>query len=170
MVSLDGSETKANQKTVKPSKEVPFPLSLSLQAVITYFLLFFPSDSDRGPECWICYDPDRRDAGAMINPCNCRGDVGAVHHDCLRRWLVEVTDFKRESSLGGSERASSFSGKSLLFFHLLSAFHSILTRDLLCKWGKSLLWSFPLEEGKKCSNGIDAYALSRSLRQRFLSS
>ena len=46
---------------------------------------------DKGPECWICYDPDRCDAGPMINPCECRGDVGSVHHDCLRRWLVEVS-------------------------------------------------------------------------------
>ncbi len=28
----------------------------------------------------------------MINPCDCKGDVGAVHHDCLRRWLVESAD------------------------------------------------------------------------------
>lgn len=46
----------------------------------------------RGPECWICYDPDASDAGPMINPCDCKGDVGAVHHDCLRRWLVESAD------------------------------------------------------------------------------
>ena len=28
----------------------------------------------------------------MIQPCDCKGDVGAVHHDCLRRWLVESAD------------------------------------------------------------------------------
>lgn len=49
-------------------------------------------DENEGPECWICYDNDRVDAGQMINPCSCRGDVGAVHHDCLRRWLVESAD------------------------------------------------------------------------------
>jgi hypothetical protein len=49
-------------------------------------------ESDRGPECWICYDPDALDSGPMINPCDCKGDVGAVHHDCLRRWLVETAD------------------------------------------------------------------------------
>ncbi|TRY62998.1 hypothetical protein TCAL_11175 [Tigriopus californicus] len=49
-------------------------------------------EENEGPECWICYDNDRVDAGQMINPCNCRGDVGAVHHDCLRRWLVESAD------------------------------------------------------------------------------
>jgi len=49
-------------------------------------------DDDKGPECWICYDPDRCDAGPMIRPCDCRGDVSAVHHDCLRRWLVESAD------------------------------------------------------------------------------
>lgn len=41
-------------------------------------------------DCWICYDNDRRDVGPLIQPCQCRGDVSAVHHDCLRRWLVEV--------------------------------------------------------------------------------
>eukprot|EP00096_Caligus_rogercresseyi_P011935 TRINITY_DN484_c0_g1_i3.p1 TRINITY_DN484_c0_g1~~TRINITY_DN484_c0_g1_i3.p1 ORF type:complete len:577 (-),score=90.68 TRINITY_DN484_c0_g1_i3:218-1948(-) len=49
-------------------------------------------EDDKGPECWICYDDERTDAGSFINPCNCRGDVGAVHHDCLRRWLVESAD------------------------------------------------------------------------------
>ncbi|XP_012266455.1 uncharacterized protein LOC105692075 isoform X3 [Athalia rosae] len=42
-----------------------------------------------GKDCWICYDIDRQDAGPLIQPCQCRGDVSAVHHDCLRRWLVE---------------------------------------------------------------------------------
>eukprot|EP00095_Tigriopus_kingsejongensis_P002985 maker-scaffold849_size89187-snap-gene-0.18 protein:Tk02985 transcript:maker-scaffold849_size89187-snap-gene-0.18-mRNA-1 annotation:"PREDICTED: uncharacterized protein LOC100118313 isoform X2" len=50
------------------------------------------NEENEGPECWICYDMDRSDVGPMINPCNCRGDVGAVHHDCLRRWLVESAD------------------------------------------------------------------------------
>jgi len=49
-------------------------------------------DDKRSLECWICYDPDRQDRGSMIQPCNCKGDVGAVHHDCLRRWLVESAD------------------------------------------------------------------------------
>lgn len=40
-------------------------------------------------ECWICYDSDRTDAGPLIQPCLCRGDVSAVHHDCLKTWLVE---------------------------------------------------------------------------------
>jgi len=55
------------------------------------------SSSSRGedeeePECWICYDTDRTDAGGLIQPCGCKGDVGVVHHDCLRRWLVESVD------------------------------------------------------------------------------
>jgi E3 ubiquitin-protein ligase DOA10 len=41
--------------------------------------------------CWICYDGDRQDVGPLIQPCQCRGDVSSVHHDCLRRWLVEVS-------------------------------------------------------------------------------
>merc|ERR1719412_1806354 len=49
-------------------------------------------DDRKSLECWICYDPDRQDRGSMIQPCNCKGDVGAVHHDCLRRWLVESAD------------------------------------------------------------------------------
>ncbi|XP_014209891.1 uncharacterized protein LOC106640381 isoform X2 [Copidosoma floridanum] len=40
-------------------------------------------------DCWICYDSERQDAGPLIQPCRCSGDVAAVHHDCLRRWLVE---------------------------------------------------------------------------------
>ncbi|XP_049879961.1 uncharacterized protein LOC126376539 isoform X2 [Pectinophora gossypiella] len=40
-----------------------------------------------GRDCWICYDGAR--AEPLIRPCRCTGDVAAVHHDCLRRWLVE---------------------------------------------------------------------------------
>jgi len=49
------------------------------------------SDSEFS-DCWICYDNDRTDAGQLIQPCDCKGDVGMVHHDCLRRWLVECAD------------------------------------------------------------------------------
>ncbi|KAG7300711.1 hypothetical protein JYU34_015037 [Plutella xylostella] len=38
-------------------------------------------------DCWICYDGAR--AEPLIRPCRCTGDVSSVHHDCLRRWLVE---------------------------------------------------------------------------------
>ncbi|XP_018021961.1 uncharacterized protein LOC108678125 [Hyalella azteca] len=41
-------------------------------------------------ECWICYDTDANTVtGPMIEPCLCRGDVAAVHHNCLRKWLME---------------------------------------------------------------------------------
>ncbi|XP_048245675.1 uncharacterized protein LOC124144834 isoform X2 [Haliotis rufescens] len=40
-------------------------------------------------DCWICYDPDRTDAGPLLQPCACRGDVATVHHNCLHKWLVE---------------------------------------------------------------------------------
>ncbi|KAK3749143.1 hypothetical protein QZH41_009823 [Actinostola sp. cb2023] len=40
-------------------------------------------------ECWICYDSERCNAGDMIYPCQCKGDMAAVHHECLRRWLLE---------------------------------------------------------------------------------
>lgn len=42
-----------------------------------------------GEDCWICYDRDRPDP--LIRPCKCSGDVSSVHHDCLRRWLVEAS-------------------------------------------------------------------------------
>lgn len=43
------------------------------------------------PECWICYETalSKPEAGPMIQPCSCRGDVSAVHHSCLLRWLME---------------------------------------------------------------------------------
>ncbi|CAK1590929.1 unnamed protein product [Parnassius mnemosyne] len=40
-----------------------------------------------GRDCWICYDGARNEP--LIRPCRCTGDVSAVHHDCLRRWLIE---------------------------------------------------------------------------------
>lgn len=40
-------------------------------------------------ECWICYDTERTDAGPLMQPCACKGDVSAVHHDCLKTWLME---------------------------------------------------------------------------------
>lgn len=44
-----------------------------------------------GPDdCWICYDPVREDAGPIIQPCFCKGDVRNVHHNCLLNWLIEV--------------------------------------------------------------------------------
>ncbi|EFX88912.1 hypothetical protein DAPPUDRAFT_304763 [Daphnia pulex] len=46
-------------------------------------------NGDRKAECWICYDTDTTEAGSMIFPCACKGDVGAVHHECLKRWLIE---------------------------------------------------------------------------------
>lgn len=51
--------------------------------------LFSDGTSISNKDCWICYDSDRQDAGPLIQPCQCRGDVSAVHHNCLRHWLVE---------------------------------------------------------------------------------
>jgi RING-variant domain len=48
-------------------------------------------EEGEGLDCWICYDGGRTDAGALIRPCQCRGDVSSVHHNCLRRWLVEYS-------------------------------------------------------------------------------
>ncbi|GAB1607693.1 E3 ubiquitin- ligase MIR2, partial [Argonauta hians] len=39
--------------------------------------------------CWICYDPENVNCGPLIQACKCKGDMSAVHHDCLRQWLVE---------------------------------------------------------------------------------
>lgn len=38
-------------------------------------------------DCWICYDSEKPEP--LIQPCSCTGDVSSVHHECLRRWLVE---------------------------------------------------------------------------------
>lgn len=50
------------------------------------------SGTDNSAECWICYDTERVDAGPLIQPCDCCGDVRAVHHDCLRKWLMECAE------------------------------------------------------------------------------
>lgn len=39
-------------------------------------------------ECWICYDTQRE--GDIIQPCDCKGGMRVVHHDCLKTWLLEV--------------------------------------------------------------------------------
>ena len=49
-----------------------------------------PTTMNRLAECFICYDSDRADAGPLIKPCACKGDVAVVHHDCLKTWLMEV--------------------------------------------------------------------------------
>ncbi|XP_075238592.1 uncharacterized protein LOC142334452 isoform X2 [Lycorma delicatula] len=46
-------------------------------------------DSCLSQECYICRDLDRTDMGPLIQPCACRGDISVVHHDCLKKWLVE---------------------------------------------------------------------------------
>ncbi|ENN71778.1 uncharacterized protein LOC109543800 isoform X2 [Dendroctonus ponderosae] len=45
-------------------------------------------------ECWICYDGDRNEP--LIQPCDCTGDVSSVHHECLRRWLMESSSASNE--------------------------------------------------------------------------
>ncbi|XP_038063823.1 uncharacterized protein LOC119734397 isoform X2 [Patiria miniata] len=50
------------------------------------------SKVEKEVECWICYDHQRTDAGPMIQPCECKGDVAYVHHECLKRWLMESAD------------------------------------------------------------------------------
>ncbi|CAH1115531.1 unnamed protein product [Psylliodes chrysocephalus] len=45
-------------------------------------------------ECWICYDADKKEP--LIQPCDCTGDVSSVHHECLRRWLMESSSSSNE--------------------------------------------------------------------------
>ncbi|CAG9813252.1 unnamed protein product [Phaedon cochleariae] len=45
-------------------------------------------------ECWICYDGDKKEQ--LIQPCDCTGDVSSVHHECLRRWLMESASASNE--------------------------------------------------------------------------
>ena len=42
-------------------------------------------------ECSICKDPDNEEGGSLIRACNCKGDIGVRHHECLKRWLIEVS-------------------------------------------------------------------------------
>ncbi|XP_063423927.1 uncharacterized protein LOC134707810 [Mytilus trossulus] len=49
------------------------------------------TDNGTKQDCWICYDPERIDAGDLIQPCQCKGDVASVHHECLRKWLMECS-------------------------------------------------------------------------------
>lgn len=41
-----------------------------------------------GGDCWICYDSENTDR--LIQPCDCKGGMELVHHDCLKKWLLEV--------------------------------------------------------------------------------
>lgn len=67
------------------------------------------ASSINSKDCWICYDSDRQDAGPLIQPCHCRGDVSAVHHDCLRRWLVEVKELGMFLSINRFQRNMNIS-------------------------------------------------------------
>ncbi|CAH1717721.1 unnamed protein product [Chironomus riparius] len=47
--------------------------------------------------CWVCYDQDKKEP--LIQPCRCTGDLRSVHHECLRRWLVESFKDQETSDL-----------------------------------------------------------------------
>jgi len=66
---------------------------LRIMTFLCLLICLFADEEDAcfSKVCWICYDGDRQDVGPLIQPCQCRGDVSSVHHDCLRRWLVEVS-------------------------------------------------------------------------------
>lgn len=38
-------------------------------------------------DCWICYDREKKDI--LIEPCQCKGDVSSVHHECLRKYKYD---------------------------------------------------------------------------------
>lgn len=46
-------------------------------------------------DCFICYDSDKTEP--LIQPCNCTGDVSSVHHECLRKWLMESSSNNPEN-------------------------------------------------------------------------
>lgn len=52
-------------------------------------------DSHSQHQCWVCYDTENTDS--LIFPCKCKGDVAAVHHECLKRWLIEDVQKSDES-------------------------------------------------------------------------
>ena len=58
--------------------------------VIKLCLSIFLINVHIDPECWICYDKENPSLGPLITPCTCKGDVAFVHHECLRRWMLEV--------------------------------------------------------------------------------
>lgn len=78
------------------SQATPSPclrLDMSQQRVPSALRITSPALGTVGghQECWICYDSERQDAGPLIQPCSCKGDVSSVHHDCLKQWLMEST-------------------------------------------------------------------------------
>lgn len=72
--------------------------------VDTFIFLKTDENWDKKAECWICYDSETTEFGPMIEPCACKGDVGAVHHDCLKRWLIEVSSILLCNSLASSRK------------------------------------------------------------------
>ena len=45
------------------------------------------STSSLHPECYICRDNNFNDY--FIRPCLCKGELGTVHHNCLKRFILE---------------------------------------------------------------------------------
>ncbi|XP_046844201.1 uncharacterized protein LOC124438229 [Xenia sp. Carnegie-2017] len=62
-----------------------------INAVKSYNSISGQSVRESTRDCWICYDVNRKDAGPMIFPCQCKGDVAAAHQECLKRWLMELS-------------------------------------------------------------------------------
>ncbi|CEM22827.1 unnamed protein product [Vitrella brassicaformis CCMP3155] len=50
--------------------------------------------ASESPTCWICYSNDEEHD--LISPCECKGSIGWVHQECLRKWLASRPLSRRE--------------------------------------------------------------------------
>lgn len=42
--------------------------------------------------CWICHSTEDDQNGRWITPCQCRGTMKWVHHNCLQMWVFELRE------------------------------------------------------------------------------
>merc|ERR1719265_2598042 len=47
------------------------------------------SECSEEVRCRICYDDHNDAKNPLFNPCSCKGSMGLVHFNCLKRWLRE---------------------------------------------------------------------------------
>ncbi|XP_033643629.1 uncharacterized protein LOC117303515 [Asterias rubens] len=97
----------------------------------------YDSTSDRARvekevECWICYDPHRTDSGPMIQPCQCKGDVAYVHHDCLKRWLMESADNPEALHCTVCKSQYQLKTGSMCFLRGFQLKHGLFTATSIC--------------------------------------
>lgn len=94
-------------------------------------------DSDKLPECFICYDTDRQDAGALIQPCACKGDVSVVHHECLKKWLVESSDNPDNNRCKVCNEQYELERETMCFPRGISPTHWLKTGAIICVMSSS---------------------------------